>query len=138
MTNTEAITKLTNIMHDDHYAWHPSILTAFGMAVDALKGAEGDCISRQDAVEDAREAFKRNPTMAIRVMDLIKSMPPTQPIEPKRKNGRWLPDNNNYITPHFVCSACGMSQKVETVMYEPIWAFCPRCGARMMKEGEAE
>ena len=63
-------------------------------------------------------------------------MPPTQPIEPKRKNGRWLPDNNNYITPHFVCSACGMSQKVETVMYEPIWAFCPRCGARMMKEGD--
>lgn len=46
MTNTEAITKLANIMHDDHYAWHPSILTAFGMAVDALKGAEGDWISR--------------------------------------------------------------------------------------------
>lgn len=34
-----------------------------------------DLISRQDAIEDAREAFKRNPTMAIRVMDLIKSMP---------------------------------------------------------------
>lgn len=58
--------------------------------------------------------------------------------EPKRKperKGKWLPDNTNYITPHFVCSACGMSQKVETVMYKPIWAFCPRCGARMM-EGE--
>ena len=38
MTNTEAITKLTNIMHDDHYAWHPSIMTAFNMAVDALRG----------------------------------------------------------------------------------------------------
>ena len=54
----------------------------------------------------------------------------------ERKTGQWLPDNNNYITPHFVCSACGMSQKVETVMYKPIWAFCPRCGARMMKEGD--
>ena len=57
-------------------------------------------------------------------------------VEPERK-GKWLPDNTNYITPHFVCSACGMSQKVETVMYKPIWAFCPRCGARMM-EGEQE
>ena len=47
MTNQEAITKLTNIMHDDHYAWHPSILAAFDMAVDALKGADGDSISKQ-------------------------------------------------------------------------------------------
>ena len=53
--------------------------------------------------------------------------------EPERKRGVWLPDNNNYITPHFVCSACGMSQKVETVMYKPLWAFCPRCGAKMMR-----
>ena len=51
MTREEAITKLTNIMHDDHYSWHPSILEAFRMAVDALKGAEGDCISRQAAID---------------------------------------------------------------------------------------
>lgn len=51
MTNQEAITKLTNIMHDDHYSWHPSVLTAFGMAVDALKGAEGDWISRKEAIK---------------------------------------------------------------------------------------
>lgn len=38
MTAQEAITKLTNIMHDDHYSWHPSVLTAFNMAVDALRG----------------------------------------------------------------------------------------------------
>ena len=40
-----------------------------------------DCIDRQSAIEDAREAFKRNPTMAIRVMDLIKSMPSVQPTQ---------------------------------------------------------
>ena len=57
MTNQEAVTKLTNIVHDDHYAWHPSILTAFGMAVDALKG-EGDCISRAEAI-DAIESHIR-------------------------------------------------------------------------------
>jgi len=57
MTNQEAITKLTNIMHDDHYAWHPSILTAFDMAVDALKGAEGDCISRAEAIDICNNAI---------------------------------------------------------------------------------
>lgn len=56
MTNEEAITKLANIMHDDHYAWHPSILTAFGMAVDALRQASRqvtgklDLISRAEAI----------------------------------------------------------------------------------------
>ena len=38
-----------------------------------------DLISRQDAIDDAREMFKKNPTMAIRVMDLIKSMPSAGP-----------------------------------------------------------
>ncbi len=51
MTAQEAITKLTNIMHDDHYSWHPSILEAFRMAVDALKGADGDLISRKEAID---------------------------------------------------------------------------------------
>lgn len=69
---------------------------------------------------------------------IIKSLVDTMPtIEPKLERGVWLPDNNNYITPYFVCSACGMLQKVETVMYKPLWAFCPRRGARMMK-GEQE
>ena len=58
MTNQEAVTKLTNIVHDDHYAWHPSILTAFGMAVDALKGTDVDCISRAEAI-DAIESHIR-------------------------------------------------------------------------------
>jgi hypothetical protein len=64
---------------------------------------------------------------------LIEQMPFAQPM---RKKGKWLPDNNNYITPHFVCSVCGTSQKVETVMYSPIWTFCPRCGADMRGEGD--
>ena len=64
MTNKEAITKLTNIMYDDHYSWSPEVLTTFGMAVDALKASDlvnesgglvkdsqGDCISRQAALD---------------------------------------------------------------------------------------
>jgi len=45
---------------------------------DSLTKCE-DIISRQAAIEDVREAFKRNPTTAIRVMDLIESMPSCHP-----------------------------------------------------------
>ena len=44
-------------------------------------------------------------------------------IEPERKTGEWLPDNNTHIAPHFVCSVCKISQAVTTIMYKPIWAF---------------
>ena len=37
MTNEQAIAKLTAVLNDDIYSWSPAILTAFGMAVDALE-----------------------------------------------------------------------------------------------------
>lgn len=56
-------------------------------------------------------------------------------IEPERKNGKWLPDNNNYYEERFICSVCGKSYKVDTCMGKPMWDFCP-CGADMREEGE--
>ena len=37
MTAEQAASKLMNIMNDDIYSWSPELLTAFGMAVDALR-----------------------------------------------------------------------------------------------------
>ena len=54
-------------------------------------------------------------------------------IEPERKTGQWLPDNNNYYEERFICSVCGRSYKVDTCMGKPIWDFCP-CGADMRGE----
>ena len=56
-------------------------------------------------------------------------------IEPERKKGKWLPDNNNYYEERFICSVCGKSYKVDTCMGKPMWDFCP-CGADMREEGE--
>lgn len=61
----------------------------------------------------------------------VKDMPT---IEPERKTGKWLPDNNNYIEERFICSVCGKSYKVDTCMGKPMWDFCP-CGAKM-EEGD--
>lgn len=51
----------------------------------------------------------------------------------KRKRGKWLPDNNNYLQERFICSVCGRSYKVDTCMGKPMWDFCP-CGAEMRGE----
>ncbi len=101
MTNKEAITKLTNIMHDDHYSWPPAILTAFSMAVDALKGAETqptqtntpnalDCVSRQAAIDVMCELmhhwFGGDPKGEIReIKRELEKLPSAQPEQ------RWIP-----------------------------------------------
>ena len=60
-------------------------------------------------------------------------------IEPERKKGKWLPDNNSLYEMRFVCSECKTSEVVPTIgftKYEPIWDFCPNCGADMRGEQE--
>lgn len=51
--------------------------------------------------------------------------------QPERIRGKWLPDNNNYYEERHICSACGRSYKVDVCMGEPMWDFCPNCGADM-------
>ena len=55
-------------------------------------------------------------------------------IQPERKKGEWLPDNNNAYEMRFVCSCCKESEVVPTIgfiKYKPLWDFCPNCGADM-------
>ncbi len=89
MTNQEAIIKLTNIMHDDHYSWHPAVLTAFGMAVDALKGAEGDCISRKAAIDALDKRFDSIPMeQTVEVLQLRRDLRELPSVTPEQ---RWIP-----------------------------------------------
>lgn len=49
--------------------------------------------------------------------------------QPERKKGEWLPDNHIYE--RYVCSVCRQSHKVATCMGNPMWNYCPSCGAFM-------
>lgn len=49
--------------------------------------------------------------------------------QPERKPGQWLPDKTNAY--RFICSECKRSFEVDTVMMQPVWNFCPDCGANM-------
>jgi len=63
------------------------------------------------------------------VIEMIQDAPT---IEPQRKKGKWLPDNNSVYEMRFVCSECKESQVVPTIgftKYKPIWDFCPNCGS---------
>ena len=107
---------------------------AKGLAELGLKSVPSAQPEIIDAIWDALSRVYNMPDVPDEAKSIIGDvMLGLSSAQPERKTGKWIPDNNNYITPHFICSACGLSQKVETVMYRPIWAWCPRCGARMME-----
>ena len=56
----------------------------------------------------------------------IKELPPIQP-----KRGRWIKlDMHRGLTDH-KCTACKQECYVPTCMGEPMYAYCPNCGAKM-------
>ena len=49
----------------------------------------------------------------------------------KAKRGKWVKlDMHPHLADH-KCTACGESAYVPTCMGEPMYLFCPNCGARM-------
>ena len=44
---------------------------------------------------------------------------------------KWV--ESGYPTRPYKCNACGFSFDVDTFMGEPIWNYCPNCGARMVE-----
>ena len=87
-----------------------------------------DFIARFDHVPMIQEAIKK-------AMDCI-------PIIEERKKGKWIHGREvcrEYIGPtlmivrysHWECSVCGYRTE-----NEPLWKFCPNCGAEMERERE--
>ena len=53
--------------------------------------------------------------------------------EKERPHGEWEYDDGR-----FICSECEGGVNMPTLMGEPLYKWCPWCGADMRKEGEAE
>ena len=98
-----------------------------------------DCISRQAAIDALRGYLvgKRCPddgTLTCRLIEneVINKLPPIQP-----KRGRWIKlDMHRGMADH-KCTACKQECYVPTCMGEPMYAYCPNCGAKMEVNNES-
>lgn len=66
------------------------------------------------------------------VVGLIKDIPSAD-VAPVR-HGRWKPFDRTWGRSVFACTVCGDAMDVPTEMGEPIFGYCPNCGARMDEE----
>ena len=95
-----------------------------------------DCISRQAAIEVAsRECHELRGVFS----DIEHGLKELPSAEPERKTGKWIPHrekSREYIGTvlvcvtydYWLCDTCGY--RVENG--QPIYNFCPNCGARMV------
>ena len=76
--------------------------------------------------------YANNQIVGITANDIMRF--PTVDAEPV-KHGRWE-SCCNLMGEYFKCSECGYKAEVPTCMGEPIFIYCPNCGAEM--DGGAE
>jgi len=152
MTRNEAIAELVRIWHSPHL---DLILKArLGEVIEALKGADGDLISRQDVVneihkyfveeidktpteidEDGDELYADMPTVNSllacnkELSKRIKSLPSAEP-----KTGEWIRKKVTVDDLTFTREECDQCGRLGSVT----WNFCPNCGAEMTKGGDDE
>ena len=81
------------------------------MAIDAM-GCLNDSICEQQAV------------------DALWDLPSPE------KKGKWKPFDLTYGRNIYFCTACNNASEVPTSMGEPVYRFCPWCGASMINEVE--
>ena len=100
-----------------------------------------DLISRQQAIDGMRKLQRWNVVRGYNknegflyddVMYLLEKLPSVQP----ERKGRWIKlDMHAHLADH-KCTACGQECYVPTCMGEPMYTYCPNCGADMRGESE--
>lgn len=100
-----------------------------------------DLISRQAAIklimsgmvgyDSLVECPEECNSMLVWAADEVAKMPTAEKV----KRGRWVKlDMHPHLADH-KCTACGESAYVPTCMGEPMYLFCPNCGALMREDG---
>ena len=68
------------------------------------------------------------------IEEVVKEQPT---IEPMRKKGKWIKLDMHRGMAQYKCSACNSECYVPECMGEPMYMFCPDCGADMRKTDDA-
>ena len=90
-----------------------------------------DYIRREDAIDVAMEDGKKIPTVAIRIMHDIKTIPPAD-VAPA-KYGEWIstPEMWGAFDVRYYCSKCGKNAIINNSERYVLSDYCPHCGAIM-------
>lgn len=89
-----------------------------------------DAVSRQ-AVLEPYKYLKDDDVIAVWLIK--KNIEQQKSVTPTRPKGQWICIDDYHIG-KFKCSVCQTEGFPNTVMYEPIWNYCPNCGADMRGE----
>ena len=86
-----------------------------------------NCVMVMKGIRSGKSATAEAVDCAKRIIaDNIRQLPPIQP-----KRGRWIKlDMHRGMADH-KCTACKQECYVPTCMGEPMYAYCPNCGAKM-------
>ena len=90
-----------------------------------------DYIKREDAERMVAGMKSADGLSAVKALGVI----PSTDVAPVR-HGRWKPFDRTWGRSVFACTVCGDAMDVPTEMGEPIFGYCPDCGAKM--DGDAD
>ena len=99
-----------------------------------------DCMTFPDTVEEFMEQYKVVDTEQVYTNGTefvpIYRMRQWFQHEPERKKGKWIKlDMHAHLADH-KCTACGQECYVPTCMGEPMYTYCPNCGADMRGDND--
>ena len=124
---------IKHLQLDYEYAWGVrEAINALPPAQPEINCSEipnnSDTISRQAAIHALTE-YGRGRAVYIGVEEAVRRIEQLPPIQ--QKKGRWIKlDMHRGMADH-KCTACKQECYVPTCMGEPMYAFCPNCGAEM-------
>lgn len=122
MTREEAIECIEAIHVQMFNSGNSKWTEACDMAIEALKEPKQEELTLEKAIDFLTE---------------IGWLPEHDRILTERPHGEWIKTDNRWGLGEYECSACRSYLDIPTQMGEPMFKWCPYCGARM-KEGEAE
>lgn len=93
-------------------------------------GKMNDLISRQAAIDAVLSVIPYDDYWKEQIEKVVNKLPSAQP----ERKGRWIKlDMHAHLANH-KCTACGQECYVPTCMGEPMYTYCPHCGAKMNEE----
>ena len=98
--------------------------------IKAIPSADGEYISRQDAIKAIDEKAKRikNEDTLNGLAGAVGILFDLPPVNPQPKTGHWIDcdDSDDYCADGYDCSVCGVNAEYST-------SYCPNCGAKMVE-----